>query len=120
MAKRKRKIPPTTPEEGKRIVDLIDDAILTYRHGGQVDELEQAIGFYFIGRHVGWRPLLVMHNKRTIRKYEADLGIDIRKEFREIGPDADRSIGYRVASTLSNFWKAVSGEEKIEDRRALD
>jgi hypothetical protein len=26
-SKRKRKIPATTPEEGKRIIDLLDDAI---------------------------------------------------------------------------------------------
>jgi hypothetical protein len=118
MAKRKRKIPPTTPAKGKQIVDFIDDAILSY--SGVADEIEQAIGFYFIGRHVGWKALVIMHNKRTIRKYEAALGIEIRKEFDEVGPDADRSLGYRIASGVSNFWKAVSGEEKIPSRRELD
>lgn len=116
--KRKRKIPPTTADEAKRLVDLLDDAILRYR--GKADELEQAIGFYFVGRHVGWRPLLIVHNKRTIRKYEEILGVDIRTEFPEVGEDADRSLGYRVARQLSNFWKAVSGEEKIPARRDLE
>ena len=116
--KRQRKIPVTTPDQGKQIVDLLDSAILSYR--GTVDELEQALGFYLVGRHVGWRALVIMHNKRTIRKYEANLGIDIRTEFPEVGPDAERSIGYRIASRLSNFWKAVSGEEKIPDRRELE
>lgn len=116
--KRKRKLPPTAPDEGKRIVDLLDDAILGY--SGSIDEIEQAIGFYIVGRHVGWRALVIMHNKRTIRKYEAILGIDIRTEFAEEGPDADRSAGYRVAKKLSNFWKAVSGDERVEGRRTIE
>ena len=116
--KRRRKIPATSPEEAKRLVDLVDDAILGFR--GTADEIEQAIGFYFIGRHVGWRALLIIHNKRTIRKYERILGIDVRTAFPEEGPDADRSMGYRVARGLSNFWKAVSGEEKVPARREIE
>jgi hypothetical protein len=115
--KRKRRIPATLPDEGKRIVDHLDEAILGY--SGQVDELAQALGFYLIGRHVGWRALVIMHNKRTIRKYEEILGIDIRIEFAEEAGDADRSMGYRFAKGLSNFWRAVSGDERVEDRRTL-
>lgn len=115
---RKRKIPAVSPDEGKRIVDLLDDAILRFR--GQVDELEQAVGFYLLGRHVGWRALVIMHNKRTIRKYEEILGINIRTEFDPEGPDAQRSMGYRIANGLSNFWKAVSGDERVEGRRTLE
>ena len=115
--KAKRKIPPVTPDEGKRIVDLLDDAI--YNFTGTVDELEQALGFYLLGRHIGWRALVVVHNKRTIRKYEGILGIDIREAFPEVGADAERSMGYSIASKLSNFWKAVSGEEKIPERRQI-
>ncbi len=117
MTKRRRKIPETTLEEGKRIVDFIDDVILNFE--GQADELEQAIGFYFLGRHVGWRPLVLMHDKRTIRKWEKALRINIREVFDESGPDADRSRGFRYAQKLSNFWKAVSGEEKVPDRRTI-
>ena len=109
--------PSLTPEEAKRMSDIIDEAVRNYR--GMVDELEGAIGMYMLGRHVGWRPLVIFHNKRTIRKYEQILGIDIRTEFPEEGPDADRSMGYKLAKTFSNFWKVVSGEEKIEGRREL-
>jgi hypothetical protein len=117
--KRKGNLPPVTKEEAKRIVDLLDKALV--RFDGQVDEVEQAMGFYLFGRHVGWRTLVLMHNKRTIRKYEDILGIKIREEFRPVGPDAERSLAYRVAMTLSNFWRAVSGDEKLEvDRHALE
>jgi hypothetical protein len=32
---------------------------------------------------------------------------------------AMRSVGYRFAKTLGNFWKAVSGETPVPDRRKL-
>lgn len=115
--KRKGNLPPVTPEEAQRLVEVIDNAIV--RYNGIADTLEQAIGFYMIGRHVGWKVLVLMHNKRTIRKYEEILQINIREEFDEVGPDAPRSLGYSVAEKLSNFWKAVSGDEKIEGRKEL-
>lgn len=115
--KRKGNLPPATLEEAKRIVDLFDRAIVAY--GGQVDPLEQAIGMYMVGRHAGWKALVLMHNKRTLRNYEQILGISIREEFPEVGPDAERSLAYQVASKMSNFWKAVSGDEKIEDRKLI-
>jgi hypothetical protein len=109
--------PPLSPDHAKRMSDVIDAAVRGFQ--GQVDELEMAIGMYMVGRHIGWRPLVVIHNKRTIRKYEEILGINIREEFPEEGPDWDRSWGYKIAKSLSNFWKVVSGEEKIEHRREL-
>lgn len=115
--KRKGNLPPATPEEAKRIVDLIDNAIVEFQ--GVSDTLEQAIGMYMFGRHMGWKVLVLMHNKRTIRKYEEVLGINIREEFPEVGPDAPRSMAFNVASKLSNFWKAVSGDEKIEGRKEI-
>lgn len=116
---------PRTPVEehlsaakAKTLSDKLDDAIDRYA-GGTVDELEQALGFYIFGRHVGWKVLVLVHNKRTIRKYEEILGISIREEFPETAAASDRSIGFRIAKNVSNFWKAVSGEIPIEDRRKL-
>jgi hypothetical protein len=98
--------------------DLVDNAVRNF-HGG-ADELEGAIGMYMIGRHVGWRVLVLIHSKKTIIKYEEILSIKVREEFPEEGPDVDRSAGYALAKKLSNFWKAVSGEEKIENKRLLN
>ena len=115
--KRKGNLPPATPEEARRIADLFDKVTVAY--SGQVDALEQAIGMYWVGRHTGWKALVLMHNKRTLRNYEQILGISIREEFPEVGPDAERSMAYRIASKMSNFWKAVSGDEKITDRKLI-
>ena len=112
------RIAPITPEEAKRLVDLVDQAI--YEFEGNVDHLEAAIGMLFVGRHVGWRPLLLVHNKRTIRNYERILGdIDIRKFLPEDTPRSERSQAYKVARAVGKFWKAVSGEVPIEGRRDL-
>lgn len=115
---------PLSPEKAKELIDRLDRAIDNYggekiTDAGNIDELEQALGMYVLGRHVGWKPLVLMHNKRTIRKYEEIVGIPIRELFPEEGPAARRSVGYRFATTLSNFWKAVSGESSVPDRRKI-
>ena len=61
---------------------------------GQVDEVEQALGFYLFSRHIGWRAMVVMHNKRTIRKYQEILGIMIRGKLPPVGSDVGRSPMY--------------------------
>lgn len=113
-SKRKRLTRDVSPEEAKRRHDLMDAAVRNF--SGSADELESALGMYILGRHTGWKPLMIMHSKRTIRKYEEILGVDIRSEFPEEGPDAEQSLGYRIARSVSNFWKVVSGEDKSLDR----
>ena len=119
----KKTVPPIaelqTPEDAKKASDLVDAAVDRFDKGS-IDDLEQASGMYMVGRHVGWKVLVLIHNKRTIRKYEEILGISIREEFPEVGPAADRSVGYKIAKTVSNFWKAVSGEISIENRRMVE
>jgi hypothetical protein len=85
------------------------------RFQGQIDEFEAAVGMLHLGYHVGWKPLVLIHNRRTLAKYEGILGIDIREMFPEEGPSAERSLGYIIAKKLGNFWKAVSGAIKDED-----
>lgn len=99
--------------------DLFDRALSNFKGGA--DELESAIGMYVLGRHLGWKPLYIIHSKKTVAKYEQILGIDVRETFPEEGPAVERSHGYRVAKTFTNFWKVVSGEERIDraDRREM-
>lgn len=88
------------------------------KFSGNFDELEAAIGMLHLGYHMGWKPLVLIHNKRTIRKYEEILGINVREMFPEEGPSWDRSIGYSIAKKIGNFWKAVSGELKDDELKA--
>ncbi len=118
MAKTKHKTAPPTPDEIERFVAVTEKAIR--RYSGDLGELESAIGMFAIGRHLGWKVLYILHSKKTIRKYEEILDIAVRKEFKEVGPDATRSNGYRLLETVSNFWKAISGGQPIPDRRLVD
>jgi len=90
----------------EQIYEIELDAIANFK--GQLQELESALGM-----------LKILHNKRTIRKYEDILNISIREFFPEEGPSAERSVGLSVAKKLGGFWKIVSGETKVEKRKEI-
>src|SRR5689334_25417428 len=119
MAKSKLNLPiPSMSEaDAHRIVRKVDEASKAF--SGDFGDLESAIGMYLVGRLVGWKVLVLIHNKRTIKKYEQVLGISIRDAFPEVGPFADKSVGYELAQKLNAFWKAVSGEVPLEHRREV-
>ena len=120
MAKPKKpvRIPPISPENALRLQKIVEEA--TRKFDGQFDELENALGMLMMGRLVGWKLLVLIHNKRSIRKYEDILGIKIREEFDEEGPLTHKSVAYELIKKIGNFWKAVSGDEKVENRRGLE
>lgn len=118
MAKHRKKLAspkPYTPEEASEVLKVLHKAIDNFH--GELDDLERAMGMYLLGKQTGWRVLVIIHTKRTIRKYEKILGIEIRKAFEEVGPLATRSVGYSIVVKLSNFWKAVSGDVPVAERK---
>lgn len=104
---------PLTQDQVWQLYEIERKAFASYT--GTFDELEAALGMLHLGHHIGWKPLVLIHNKRTIRKYEEILGIDIREMFPPEGPSVHRSIGYKIAKKIGNFWKAVSGEIKDDE-----
>jgi hypothetical protein len=88
--------------------EMINKAIEGYRGPGQT--LETAIGAYFVGKRIGWKPMVLIHDKKTLRKYEEILDISFRDELPEIGDRADKSIAWVAVQKVDNFWKAVKGE----------
>lgn len=101
----------------EELVGIANDAL--DRFVGTADELEKALGMLFLGDYLGWKVLVLIHNKRTVRKYEEILGISVRELFPEEGPIAMRSLGYSIAKDLGNFWKIVSGDIAVDDRREI-
>ncbi|MDD3181487.1 MAG: hypothetical protein PHD48_01580 [Alphaproteobacteria bacterium] len=91
----------------KEIKEAIDTAIVNYK--GQSPELEQAIGALMLARHIGWKPLFLMHDRRTIVKYEKILKVSFREAVREEGELAFKSIAWGAFQGCTNFWKAVTG-----------
>ena len=106
-----------TPDREKQLTEIERDAIA--RFSGQLDDLESALGVLRMGDYWGWKVLVLIHNKRTIRKFEEILDIKVKEFFPEVGCQTNRSIAYVVAKKIGNFWKAVSGDIKIENRREI-
>lgn len=96
---------PMTP---KQIVETIDFAIEDFQ--GNVGQLEQAIGAWFIGRRFGWKVLYLMHDRKTIRRHQDLLGVDFQVEMLDVGDLAHKSIAWKAFGKLKSFWKAVKGE----------
>jgi hypothetical protein len=88
-----------------------------HNFSGDFTVLESAVGAYFLGMMVGWRPLLIIHSPRTIKRYEGILSI----KFIDAMPDktefSERSRGYEAALLISNFWAGVSGNTSVENRK---
>lgn len=105
-------------EDSAELERIEREAIANFK--GQLPDLEAALGILRIGGHLGWRVLVLIHNKRTLRKYEDILGIKFKEYFPDEGQSYERSFGYMAAKKIGNFWKAVSGEIKIERKKDID
>ncbi|MGC4059936.1 MAG: hypothetical protein QM749_03405 [Aquabacterium sp.] len=93
----------------QEILAIVDRAV--DRFNGNLDELESAIGMLMIGRHYGWRVMLLIHSPNTIRKYLRILGLKhLREALPEVGVLAHRSTAWRLVDGTQNFWKVVRGQ----------
>lgn len=111
------KLKPLSVEKLKQLQDI--ELIAIAKFSGQLDELESALGFLRMGFQFGWKPMAIIHSKKTFRKYEQILDINARELFPEDTAASSRSNGYAIALKLSNFWKIVNGETPVEDKRVL-
>lgn len=111
------KLKPLSTDKLKQLQDIELRAIAKF--SGQLDELESALGFLRMGFQFGWKPMAIIHSKKTFHKYEQILGINARELFPEDTPTSERSNGYAIAVKLSNFWKIVNGETPVEGKREL-
>ena len=93
-------------------------ACVVESYQGDFGELERALGMHMIGPLVGWRVLALIHNRKTLRKYESILGLtSVRDAYPEEGPYAYKSQGLAIAKKLGEFWKAVDGAIVPVDKR---
>ena len=97
-----------TEKDSKELMDIISKATVNFR--GNVKHLHTAIGILFVGRELGWKPLLLIHDKKTLRRCEDILGVEFKEIFPEVGPNADKSLAWRGVQKVSSYWKAVRGE----------
>lgn len=86
---------------------VIDSAAKRYH--GDATVLESAIGALHLGLMIGWRPLRLIHTHHTFSRYQKILGVDFHDVLPEVGPIADKSLAWRVAKTVENFWDLARG-----------
>ena len=97
------------PMTDQEILALIDKAVDQF--DGNLDELESAVGMLMLGRHYGWRVILLIHSPNTIREYLEILGLkNLREVLPEVGVLAHRSTAWRLVDGTKNFWKVVRGQ----------
>lgn len=111
------KIPKRDFDREAKLIEIERESIANFT--GDLGDLEAALGMLRMGDHFGWKVLVLIHNKRTIKKYEDILDIKVREFFPEEGACSERSVGYSFIKKVGNFWKAVSGDFKIENRRMI-
>lgn len=81
---------------------------------GLAGNLNSAMGMLHVGNRVGWRTLLIMFDKKTIKRNENILGVKFKEILPEEGDCADKSVAWSTYKKLklTNFWKVVSGDIK--------
>lgn len=99
------------------LVQIVDSAFQKYR--GDLHVFESAVGAFLLGTKVGWRPLHLIHRYPTLLRYQEILGLNFREVLPEVGPMADKMLGWRLAKSASNFWDAVRGTVPGRTRECL-
>lgn len=86
----------------------IDQRLREYK--GDVTQLERAVGAAILGRRLGWKVLLLVHDRKTVEKYERLLKLNFKVVMAPEGDTAHKSVAWVAVQKVSSFWKAVKGE----------
>ena len=114
---REQKLAKLTPEQEAEIQAISSRAIADFE--GQLDDLERAIGLLHMGHHFGWRTLVLIPSKRTIRKYESILGIVVRVFFPAEGRALIARMGSRSLHALITSGKRLAERPRSRVARTL-
>jgi hypothetical protein len=95
--------------DDQQLMAVINKAI--DRFHGDSSQLESAIGAAIIGQHYGWKVMMLIHSRSTLKRYSEILLVkDIRKLMPPTGTLSHRSVAWKLVEGTKNFWKAVRGE----------
>jgi hypothetical protein len=105
-------------ERSFEVLRKIDKAYEAY--SGDITLFERAVGTYFVGRRIGWKILYIIHDTKTLKRYEKILGITFREELEEFEDRSKKTRAYQALKFVTNFWKFVKGETDIEKSPQTD
>ena len=93
----------------RELIAILDERVRKFK--GDLTELERAIGALFVGRQMGWKVLLLVHDRKTIKRYEETLDLEFREpNMPDVGQYAEKSVAWVAVQKVSSFWRAVKGE----------
>lgn len=102
----------------ERYMEICENAYKDFK--GSIVEFERAIGTLYVARQTGWKPIYLMHDRKSLSKYEKILGIKFQELVPALGPDAKRSWAWKTLNAakekFTNFWAVVRGETKHDVR----
>lgn len=91
--------------------EAVDLAVKNF--SGMSDKLSAALGALALGEYLGWRGLLFVHDRRTLRGFEEILGFAFKDALPEQTEYTERLLGYRIADKLGKFWAVVKNEISV-------
>lgn len=93
----------------RELIALLDDRVRRFK--GDIPDLERAIGALFVGRQMGWKVLLLVHDRKTIKRYEDTLNLEFKEpNMPAVGKYAEKSVAWLAVQKVASFWRAVKGE----------
>ena len=99
---------PLLPSDDE-LVRILDTAFSDF--AGDLSRFESAAGALVVGRHLGWKPLYIVHQHSTMKAYEKILGVSFRDILPADGPRASKSLAWDLFTKAKHsFWKVAKGE----------
>jgi hypothetical protein len=100
------------PMTDQQFMDICHKAFKGFN--GNIAEFERAMGTLFVARFTGWKPIYLMQDRKSLKKYEDILNIKFQDLFEPEGVMAERSAAWKLVKKakqkMTNFWKVVRGE----------
>lgn len=96
---------------------IVDEAVKNY--SGMADQLSAALGALTLGEYLGWRGLLIVHDRRTLKRHEEILGLTFKDVLPEKTEHTERLLGWRIADRLGKFWAVVKGEVRVPEGKGF-
>lgn len=98
----------------QEILSIVDRAVDEFN--GDLDDLESAIGMLLLGRHYGWRVVLLIHSPTTVRKYLKILGL---KNLRDVLPGRRARAPFERLAPARRHQELLEGRARPDQRRAF-
>jgi hypothetical protein len=111
-------------KQGLDAVEFPDEFQITIKESfrqykGDLRVFASAVGAFYLGMMLGWRPLMIIHNPKTFKRYEKILNMSFRDVMPETTDLSDRNYGYRAVQNAGNYWDVVRGMAPVERRHEL-